>query len=884
MQEYDHLINWENFYKPRLQNAKINGTEIKGLCPLHSETDGSFTASLQTGKWKCFGCDRSGNALTYLQEAEGLSKQDALKVLGDEAGIDLLAEQKEKRSYTLADYAHSKKLDPEFLGSLGVKNVKNGVQIPYYDLEGNVASNRKRFGDTGSGPKFLWTRGSKTLLYGLWQLQKISKEGWVVLVEGESDSQTLWQHGIPALGIPGANTFKPEWADHVKDLKHIYIFNEQDTAGETMKRKVCEGLLKAGYKGKAYSLTLIDAKDPSELHCSDPENFLDRWQAALDNTAEELDIIETAERPEQVQITDAPVQLKQPPGYQFSDQGLVKVDPKTGMATRFCRTPMLISRRIKSVEDNTEKVEICYKQDGSWKYEIYPRSLVFASRSITQLADQGMTISSENSRHVIAYLQALEDENYDLIESTKAVSQLGWLDRKHFLPCEPGDYRIDVDPATRNTLDAYHEEGSLEEWRQLMSRHRNQNDIFRFLLASSFAAPLLHWLRHRIFMVHNWGSTRIGKTAALKAALSVWGEPTDLMTTFFTTAVGLERIAGLYKDLPLGIDEKQVSNKKDDIAEMLVYMISGGKGKGRGAKDGGLQAAQQWRSVVITTGEEPLVGDNAMSGSYSRIVEIEGAPFETEKQAEPMHSLNSYGHAGPMFVKDLIALGPDQVNDDFKALRAETEAVLSQQYDILPSNMTAISVVMLADIYAAQWIFGEEYQQAKGRALDMAMSIAQDLIKLEDVDLGRRAEKYMQGWIATNMKRFTDPEMVPRYGYYSDEEPDTDEGVFLIINTVLDQALDEGGFSKRSVLQAWRKSEHCDILVPRDNADEAERITVQRRWEGMPTRFYRLRFKGEVDFGYNNTAGVPEVVKQDDPAVANSENEQVRYWYENDDG
>jgi putative DNA primase/helicase len=40
------------------------------------------------------------------------------------------------------------------------------------------------------------------MLYGLWRLEKIRRVGWVVLVEGESDTQTLWIHGIPALGIP----------------------------------------------------------------------------------------------------------------------------------------------------------------------------------------------------------------------------------------------------------------------------------------------------------------------------------------------------------------------------------------------------------------------------------------------------------------------------------------------------------------------------------------------------------------------------------------------------------------------------------------------------------------------------------------------------------
>ena len=78
-----------------------------------------------------------------------------------------------------------------------------------------------------------------------------------------------------------------------------------------------------------------------------------------------------------------------------------------------------------------------------------------------------------------------------------------------------------------------------------------KNNLFRFILASSFASVLLTPLGHRIFMVFNWGNSRAGKSAALYAALSVWGNPYDLVTTFNTTAVGIERLAGFYNDLPL---------------------------------------------------------------------------------------------------------------------------------------------------------------------------------------------------------------------------------------------------------------------------------------------------------------------------------------------
>ena len=51
-----------------------------------------------------------------------------------------------------------------------------------------------------------------------------------------------------------------------------------------------------------------------------------------------------------------------------------------------------------------------------------------------------------------------------------------------------------------------------------MQPHRGR-DKFRFILAAAFAAPLLRIIKQRIFFVYNWGSSKGGKTAGLKAVV-----------------------------------------------------------------------------------------------------------------------------------------------------------------------------------------------------------------------------------------------------------------------------------------------------------------------------------------------------------------------------
>jgi hypothetical protein len=101
----------------------------------------------------------------------------------------------------------------------------------------------------------------------------------VVLVEGESDAQTLWHHGIPALGIPGVDTWKPQWADHLEGVERVYAVVEPDGGGTTLKRKLSatpdlsERLHLAGSES---------TKDASGLHVADPNAFQERFVAALE--------------------------------------------------------------------------------------------------------------------------------------------------------------------------------------------------------------------------------------------------------------------------------------------------------------------------------------------------------------------------------------------------------------------------------------------------------------------------------------------------------------------------------------------------------------------------------------------------------------------------
>ena len=68
---------------------KKRGANYLGNCPFHNEKSPSFTVSPSKEIYKCFGCGKSGNAITFLMEHDKLSYVEALKWLAKRYNIEI---------------------------------------------------------------------------------------------------------------------------------------------------------------------------------------------------------------------------------------------------------------------------------------------------------------------------------------------------------------------------------------------------------------------------------------------------------------------------------------------------------------------------------------------------------------------------------------------------------------------------------------------------------------------------------------------------------------------------------------------------------------------------------------------------------------------------
>ncbi len=74
-------------------NLRKRGSNFLGLCPFHHEKTPSFTVSADKGIYKCFGCQKSGNVFTFLQEYHSITFVESVEQLANKMNISIPKEQ-----------------------------------------------------------------------------------------------------------------------------------------------------------------------------------------------------------------------------------------------------------------------------------------------------------------------------------------------------------------------------------------------------------------------------------------------------------------------------------------------------------------------------------------------------------------------------------------------------------------------------------------------------------------------------------------------------------------------------------------------------------------------------------------------------------------------
>src|SRR5699024_1423686 len=68
---------------------KKRGRNYVGLCTFHNENTPSFNVNKDMQIFRCFGCGKSGNVITFIREIESFNFVEAVHLLADKVNMEL---------------------------------------------------------------------------------------------------------------------------------------------------------------------------------------------------------------------------------------------------------------------------------------------------------------------------------------------------------------------------------------------------------------------------------------------------------------------------------------------------------------------------------------------------------------------------------------------------------------------------------------------------------------------------------------------------------------------------------------------------------------------------------------------------------------------------
>lgn len=379
-----------------------------------------------------------------------------------------------------------------------------------------------------------------------------------------------------------------------------------------------------------------------------------------------------------------------PGGYLLADDGVfgLKDTPEGPVPVRLTWAPLVLSRTLTDADTEAVHVEVSWLTDGVWLRRVVPRSTIADPRRLVDLADAGAPVQAPTARGTCGWLAAWEATNRDALPRAWSASRMGWHHGAFLAGGEVvGDSRWPIvfggDAGAAQLAGAYRQRGTWDGWREAVEEVRSY-PLVMLALYASLAAPLVGMLDLDGFIVDFSAKTSRGKTTALIAAASAWGDPRpgELVRTWAATRASIEALAAVSCHLPVILDEStHLAKLRDNPAEDTIYMLANGQSKGRATLTG-MRAARWWRTVTLSSGETRLTDYASQEGTRARVLCLSGAPLGRRgaERSERLVSLLSahHGHAGRRWVALLQREGAAKV-------RARYDHLLTAMSD--PSNL-----------------------------------------------------------------------------------------------------------------------------------------------------------------------------------------------------
>lgn len=394
-------------------------------------------------------------------------------------------------------------------------------------------------------------------------------------------------------------------------------------------------------------------------------------------------------------------------------------------------TDIYVVRRLTDPEQG-EVVEMRHHlpRDGVRTF-VVPLYVVTSKEEFRKaLAAQGVAAINKEVDALMAYTQTWVKELQYTTQADNAHRQFGWTsDMKGFVL---GDRVIFADriehnapsASTRELMSCFTPGGDIDGWREAVAFYNKPGfELHQFMVCAGFGSVLMRFMPVNAALIHIWSKeSGFGKTHALYAALSIWGDPAMLLLKEDDTGNSRMNRADVMHSLPVCMDE--ITNIHPREGSDLIYKITGGRQRNRMSSNGNTERyrGDPWNLIFLSSANTSLIDKVAMAKAMpkaeaQRVLEIETTRLFTQKSDKELTDAfskqlqSNYGHAGVIFVEYVLNhmqevkllvetvqkqidraanLGPENRFWSAAAASSIAAAVICSHLKLLPYNVKAL--------------------------------------------------------------------------------------------------------------------------------------------------------------------------------------------------
>jgi len=322
---------------------------------------------------------------------------------------------------------------------------------------------------------------------------------------------------------------------------------------------------------------------------------------------------------------------------------------------------------------------------------LLPMKSVYAKEAFKAITtSNGVLFASVNDQHLMNYIIKWGQYLQTTDKALQMRMQMGWTedrtsensnwDKRSFVIGKK-EYTLSGEvldapssPWVRGLSRHLTQAGTFARWRESMDYlNKPEFELHAFASMCGFGSPLMPYTSTSGVTVSLTGRSGNAKTGAMYAGLSIFGHPKDLSIVRATDNGLTGRYLGLHSIL-FGLDE--VGDKDPKELGKLIHDISNGKAKVR--MQGSVNAEREYEMsaslIAMLTNNHSVYGKldslkASPDGEAARVIEfLIHRPELLNKEGRLGKYIFdafrfNYGHAGPMYIKEVLRGGDNYVLD-----------------------------------------------------------------------------------------------------------------------------------------------------------------------------------------------------------------------------